>query len=326
MLKVIGTFFILVLTFSSCSKDSDETTAPSDQDTLAAGWTKVPIGKYDRMTDIEFKGNIGFGAAGSNIYKSTDGGKSWKVVHESIYYKINLSMGGTNNIILAGGNSNIILYSNNEGISFDTVSIDDKDINEVFFVNDNTAYIIGNALWKTNDAGKHWEQVYQFTRGTATVYRNIYFTDEQKGWAIALTTTGHPGLFRTMNGGKDWQVQDSGYSKYAMASISFAGENNGYINTLNSSIQKTTDDSTWTSIKYGNRTNILPDVFFLTPELGYFSDGKRIYKTTDGANTYSAEVSLADNSADAYILELCFTDPQHGWACGYLGAVLRYEK
>ncbi|MBS1736691.1 MAG: hypothetical protein JSS98_08850 [Bacteroidetes bacterium] len=330
-MKALLPFCFLLFIFSSCTKDTIEAKPSIDEDTLGTGWRIIPLDKISGFSDIQFYGETGFGIDGKGIYRSTDGGFVWEIIGEQKTPHNNIAMGGIDNIIVAGGNNNSILYSTNQGNTFDVSTVKDSKINEVFFVNENTAYIIGNSFWKTSDAGKGWEKLYEFNKepgmGNGGIYRSVFFIGELTGWAIAPSTTDVPALFKTIDGGKNWQLLDSGYAKYQYSTVFFVDEALGYLNTSDSYFYKTTDGGlSWESKQYDTLSRTFPDVFFITKDIGYISNNKRIFKTTDGGESFSLEVSLAKNNPKAGILELFFTDANHGWACGYDGAILKYER
>lgn len=53
-------------------------------------------------------------------------------------------------------------------------------------------------------------------------------------------------------------------------------------------------------------------------------DGPYIFKTTDSGNTWTKVVAVA--SSTPYLMELHFTDANHGWACGSNGMILKFDQ
>jgi len=67
-------------------------------------------------------------------------------------------------------------------------------------------------------------------------------------------------------------------------------------------------------------SNTYHDIHFVSPQIGYITDNKLILKTTDGGATWTKEVAMANSR----IVELHFTDPNHGWAGADHGIILKF--
>ena len=68
-------------------------------------------------------------------------------------------------------------------------------------------------------------------------------------------------------------------------------------------------------------TRAIPDLHFVNDNTGYVNAGNRIYKTIDGGLTWQVVVALGNDR----IIEIHFTDANHGWACGG-GTILRFNN
>lgn len=324
MLLKVPIYCFLLFIFLSCKKNHSETTLIPDQDTLGAGWSKVSIGIEEVIVDIHFSGNVGYGISATKILKSIDAGNSWHIVFENSQHAYNISSGSANNIITLG-RSKVIYFSNNGGSTFDSVFVEDNQLNEIFFASEDIAFAIGSHFWKTTDAGKSWQKLYSFPEENALrIYRTVHFINEFKGWAIASTKQAKVGLFKTEDGGTNWQIIDSGYSKYGFNSIFLVDENYGYTSNTTQTIKTIDGGNTWAKIR--DNTASFADTHFLSKDIGYISNNKKIYKTVDGGLSFTTEVALGMNNNDASIIEIYFTDINHGWACGYKGHILKYQK
>ncbi|MFT3747272.1 MAG: YCF48-related protein [Agriterribacter sp.] len=314
-------FFLLILI--SCTKQNDDPPPVQNVDSLGVGWKKVAIGEGRQTSDIWFSENTGFLAGGHEILKSDDFGDTWNAVVNTKFQVFNVSMGSPQNI-MAIGYPQTIYYSNNAGASFDSITLQDKQLNEIFCINPTVAYAIGYDLWKTSDAGKNWQKIYSFPVYNERLYRTVHFINEFEGWAIAGRNLAEVGVYNTQDGGNSWQFLDSGKVKFGLNSLFFTGDMIGYTGN-GSQVLKTIDGgSTWGIIKGG--VSGFVDTHFFSPESGYVSGDKKIYKTIDGGLHFTTEVSLSATNNDARVIEIYFADPNKGWACGYKGYILKYQK
>ena len=99
---------------------------------------------------------------------------------------------------------------------------------EVLDNNNAIAYSYGTGnLYKTTDAGKNWNKLYQFD---SIYFEQIQFLDSQNGWLIGSPNK----IYKTSDGGKTWldkslEKEFNGAYLYGMY---FKNVNNGYIAAL----------------------------------------------------------------------------------------------
>lgn len=315
-------FSMIIFTFCliSCSKDNDPAPPPPPVERLGQGWKKVQIPTEERVLDIFFiNSRSGFLIAGKSIYHSTDGGNSWEKVYHSLNRLINISMGSANNAIFAAGDNNTIYVTRDGGRNFDSVILADQNIQDVYFINADVAFSIGNKTFKTTDAGKTWHYLSTFSVNTPSSTKATYFLNEQVGWV-----TGDK-FFKTTNGGLTWETMPNATFGSTMGTISFPDANTGYVADAYS-INKTTDGGTTFKQISTLSSSYFHDVHFITPQEGFVTDNLFILKTRDGGITWTKEVELIPGSLGAELVELHFTDSSHGWAAGSGGYILKYEK
>jgi photosystem II stability/assembly factor-like uncharacterized protein len=318
LLLILSIPFLLLL--ASCNKDKNQSPpSPAASDTLSAGWKKIQIKDSSGLLDIFFINNTGF-AVSSNIYKSSDGGDNWTQLTPPTtlgpFGFINIGMGNEKNAIFVSTNHQLIA-THNGGESFITNVIPDPSLSDVFFIDSSIAYAAGNSVWKTTDAGDNWLKIYDFVPNSGL--NSVSFMNEQTGWILKKA-----GVYKTINGGTDWQrLSTDTISLDQGGAIFFLNSDTGYFSN-NSSIEKTVNGgASWNKVfTFSYTTSAYHDIHFVSESVGYITDGRFVFKTTDGGNTWTRVVALASNK----LLEVHFTDANHGWACGERGTILKYSQ
>ena len=313
--------YTLVATNSGGSVNAKTTVTvnipPPPIDTLASGWKKMDRISSDVVNDIFFINNTGFAIGGTIILKSSDGGTTWsQLTVPGANSLFNMGMGNERNAIFVGGGGQLV-STRDGGISFTISTLPDNGIGDVFFVDATTAYAAGTNIWKTTDAGNNWVKLYSFTSDGYT--SSLYFLNAQIGWVFR-----NGQLYKTVNAGVDWSLISTPFYNNNQA-IFFLNSDTGYISGGagyggGSGLVRTTDGgASWTTIFVGDG---YLDIHFVSDKTGYVTANTRIYKTEDGGNTWTSEVHLVS----IMLIELHFSDPDHGWACGADGTILRYSR
>lgn len=213
-------------------------------------------------------------------------------------------------------NNGDLVQSNDGGINWDMVSIVDGITRAVYFINDNTGWVVGSfeKLYKTTDGGATW--VHQTNAPDTTKY-DVWFVDENIGWSV-----GYAGfIIKTTDGGSSWFSQSNTAlsGSNTLYTVYASDANNVMVAGNNHTIMRSTDGGTnWTLIPpiYGTDTDYKDIVFPLSGSgsTGYIVGSKsRIAKTTDGGATWT---SSNDPGGSSTLYSATFYDDNNGIAVG----------
>ena len=205
-------------------------------------WQKKLITNNNRgLNDLFFVDNKNGWAVGTfDVYKTTDGGENWFSVSlgrtffaESIYFS-----DSKNGWILGSDNSKRqILKTTNGGDSWSVIQtpiIPNRQNNayKIYFKNVNEGWVIGSqVVLRTTDGGQTWLEQNFKVQGKYD-YLNITtinFADDRNGWVL----TGWGKMFRTIDGGATWNMEDS-----ELTIMAFLNSQNGWAMDINKSFSK----------------------------------------------------------------------------------------
>jgi photosystem II stability/assembly factor-like uncharacterized protein len=110
-------------------------------------------------------------------------------------------------------------------------------------------------------------------------FYDIWFINAATGFACA-----NEGLYSSVDSGKTWTIKTSQVKRYS--NLFFVSNTVGYAQR-NDSIAVTIDGGNNWVIKKGPPMNV-SDIYFISTSTGFaFANGKQLYKTNDGATTWS---------------------------------------
>lgn len=149
------------------------------------------------------------------------------------------------------------------------------------FLDNQTGYVLGTKyhqandysfrLFKTVNGGQDWTMVLEIPSTDIINQRVFHFLNTETGFV-----PGDAGiLYRTTDGGQTWTEQQVGSADEYLQRIQFAGNQTGYLSTLNATL--------WQS---------------------------RIYRSTDGGQNWSVDLQVDT----AYFSDLHFYEPNGGYA------------
>jgi hypothetical protein len=316
-----------VLFFTACNKsNSNLPPVVPASDTLTTGWKMVLDSAAPGVSfeDVHFHDSIVGYAIGNGFWRTINGGINW--TSNTGYQGQNLTVTPNGNLFivpLATGNG--IYESIDEGNDFSTThpSVPDQ-FNDIFFTGNDTGYISTNlGLIRTVDAGNNWAEVSAKGLDSASDYYSMFFFNDGLGWICDSSN-----VYKTAGNINTW-TKSTIHTNTPFAyvyRIYATSPTNIYLIVSSGEIYKSTDGGAnfFFKGKFATITYIsyLPDMKFTDDNTGYISYLSRIYKTTDGGNSWQVVVALAENIGFTAIY---FTDANHGWACAE-GRILKYQQ
>ena len=166
------------------------------------------------------------------IFRTTDGGETWKNVSSGRFGLHAVCFIDTNNGIAAGYDS-YILHTTNGGLSWTGVPSPSSNYASISFADANTGLIVGNnGIVNTTNGGNSWKIQ---SSGSNYSLLGVSFPDINTGFAVGWDGT----ILKTTDGGEHWTIQSSG-TKKTLSSVCFTDQKIGTIVGDSGIIMRTT--------------------------------------------------------------------------------------
>jgi photosystem II stability/assembly factor-like uncharacterized protein len=286
-----------------------------------------PLPQGNSILSISFPSELtGYlGTYGGAIVKTTDGGTSWT----PLFHNINIGFGHlafyNNNVGIAGSAmATQIARTTDGGLTWTTQSFSPYDlIASICILNDSCTYAGSSwgQLYQSSDMGITW--ILKCSLNPPSIINCWYFITPDTG---ILTNTGR--IYRTTNGGLNWELQYNDSIFYSFSSIAFNDQNTGLVVGGGGNIRRTTNGGTsWDSI-YGGTQNGLNAVMFLNSTDAFavanatYQTNSIILRSTNSGLNWTIQNGLSwDNlkCAGAY-------GPNTVFAGGENGRILKYHN
>lgn len=263
-------------------------------------------GRVSSVVGIPNNPNIYYiGAAGGGVFKTTDGGFSWKAIFEkepvSSIGDIELAPSNPNLIWVGTGESNIrnnvlngkgVYYSPDAGATWKCMGLTDVgQISKIIINPDNPNIVfvaaLGHAwapnkdrgLYKTIDGGKTWRKVL-FVNDTTGISDVVMQPDNPEimlagAWQVvrypwALNDGGEgSGIYQSKDGGDTWERIKAGMPKGLLGRISFATSSSNPEHVY--SLIESKNGVLWDSHDFGTHWQMVSDNHELNVRPFYFS-------------------------------------------------------
>jgi photosystem II stability/assembly factor-like uncharacterized protein len=290
-----------------------------------------------------------------SIYSTGDGGSSWQEMSNGTWNDLYSVFFLNDNDGWAGGNNQTLLRTHDGGKHWAFTRLPSPyPLTDIQFINSDTGWLISGDVHRTVDGGLSWLK----STLPGDPVSDLYFIDSQMGWCV-----GSGGLlYRSFNGGIDWQEKNSGTEKDLKA-VYFVDEHKGWIAGEGVVLKSTDGGESW-EMSYESQANflkiqfldesigyvladevciettnggadwqtVLPekattagsfsDICFINPIIGFISDNNSLMKTTDGGVNWVTEPVFPDGGLKA----IYFIDELSGWVVGSGGLIYHTES
>ncbi len=198
-----------------------------------------------------------------------------------------------------------------------------NNLASVFFINDSIGWVSGGywsnnisgVLYKTTDGGLNWFS--QINYYESFLIANLYFINEQTGWAVNCTNDEGWGVMKTNDGGNNWSTL---YIGHFISCLYMLNELTGWASGCNpgateGAVLKTTNGGiNWTDL-FVPISEQFNAIYFANQNSGWAVgiDGI-IAKTIDGGSTWFEQKST-HHSLNA----VQFVNENTGWIVGFNG-------
>ena len=199
------------------------------------------------------------------------------------------------------------------------------NIQRISFLNDTVGYVCGGIrgqsgyIFKTNDAGSSWQKI--FYNAAYCLYDIVFYND-----SIGFSCGENSLLLKTTNGGLTWVNEQDMQQPYAVGydgtlrkifcfddKMVYAVGGSGFEIGLAYITYNAGNHWFCTTVDHEVR-----DVYYTAPLSGIYCGYGTIFKTTDGANTFTP--MPVDND---FFVSMNFITNSIGFACGYNGGIYK---
>jgi hypothetical protein len=127
------------------------------------------------------------------------------------------------------------------------------------------------------------------------------------------------GIFKSSNGGANWNLSTLGTTSASIRSVSFADASKGWLVGTSGAIYHTTNGGDFWNEQNSGVSTQLNGVYFVNSSKGYAVGNEGvILVTTNGGTTWTEQSS--GTAEDLY--SIVFTDADNGWIVGSNGTIL----
>ena len=212
-------------------------------------WGKVPFllslpqsgpGRFQHLHFFSRDTGIASAESPAQLYKTYNGGQSWKMLTIPVFYKDHIQglffINNTGYLNIEGGGGYTTLQSKDRGETWEVRSTGQQaGYSNFHFIDEKTGYAnIGSMLYQTMDSAKTW----QYVMYNGNTINSISFPDAATGYV-----GGNDGYnSRSVDSGKTWSrmsIYPDNYNFYDVYAIRFFNKKVGYLVSKSGGIYKT---------------------------------------------------------------------------------------
>ncbi len=279
---------------------------------------------------------IGGNSSTGELFYTKDGGNTWSPGFDAPSYIYSITHVSADSAF-ALGEKGLILLTTDSGESWTQISEDHPDVSAIYFSSPSVGYADGSdgKLYKTSDAGENWEVVNDSSNGlslffiddmtgfnagpklmkttdggvqwnelntgvSAYAFRDVYFVNNNLGFATYSDFYAGDGAIKTTDGGMTWDSLNFKNNKFDKKYIYFADENLGFVSGTSTLYRTTDGGDNWDTLDVAS--GVTPGYFkesnskvnFINSSTGFFGKKGHIFKTTDRGDTWTD--ALIDNN------------------------------
>lgn len=278
-----------------------------------AQWNSQNVGVAPSLWGIYFTDyNTGF-AVGTNgtIIKTINGGQNWTALNSGITQMLKDVFFVNNSVGYAVGIDKVIKTIDGGNTWVDKTDIS-WNFNTVYFLDANTGFIgSGYSIEKTTDGGDTWTNLNVGNSGDS--WSAIQFINANIGYACGHDINGNGILYKTTNGGANWNAQNVGVVP-ALNSLSFINALEGCAVGTPGVFLKTSDGGqNWSYTSFSNTSyNDFLKVKMINQNTLYIASGWYLIKSYNGGNSWVIKNPCSPSSK----VNLFFNDVNTGYIVG----------
>ena len=241
---------------------------------------------------------------GKNMY-SNDGGFTWITGGPLTFEPVNDIKYANKDTGYVVMNNTIGFKTTNRGQQW-TPNAVGGDWEIQFFKEQNIGYSVGIGLriYKTENSFENWQRLIINDN-----FSDVFFINEETGFAISGVLSVFQGLYKTTNGGVNW----NGVPGPSGQDISFLDSLTGFIGS--NVIYKTTDGGTTWYIPNGGEGGA-DKISFINQTTGWAIRNNIIYKTTDKGENWITQFTAPSSIT---FFNIHFVDSLYGWTANLGG-------
>ena len=263
--------------------------------------------------------------------KTEDRGESWESFQSPGSFPNNIFFTNEQDGIISANSTGNTYYTQNGGedwrqSQFELSTSGSRTIGGIFFINENIGWasIWSLSIQKTTNGGQSWQQQFLHPGFEA---REVYFVDENNGWAIGYSGTGR--LYHTADGGENWELQLSMFRDYF--DVFFLTPQLGWVAAEDNSVCRSIDGgNTWACFPVMTDEAIgIQSIYFSNDSIGWIADGghKGVFITTDGGQEWRQQYIPGVDESGLLLFgeELLMLSDTLGYFCARAGKIYRYR-